>query len=292
MNKIKLCIISGLVLVFFSSCADEKSTPADYFDYEQEAEEIVITGFSDKGEDAEIGNLVIPSKIKGKNVVLIDSNAFRAQTNFTSVKIPKTVREIETCAFAETVIESVTFENGVESIGMGAFIHCDYLNEITLPESVHYIGIAAFYCPNLTDIYINGDENSEPIITSRWDNLHRKSTIMDNFRISESQCSSDVEWFIHDKLEFSNPIIYGLFDFPENKTELEVLYGLDLNFPLKKGQQVTITGDRPIKANCYYCGDEKYCKLRYVTNTSSAIPKSNGFQVFVCNKCSKEKGLR
>ena len=51
-------------------------------------------------------------------------------------------------------ITSVEIENGITSIGHGAFYKCTSLTSITIPDSVKSIGEDAFYnCTNITDVY-------------------------------------------------------------------------------------------------------------------------------------------
>ena len=52
-------------------------------------------------------------------------------------------------------IKTVVIENGVTSIGMGAFFYCSGLTSVTIPNSVTSIGNSAFYgCKSLTSVTI------------------------------------------------------------------------------------------------------------------------------------------
>ncbi|MBP8593666.1 MAG: leucine-rich repeat domain-containing protein [Ruminococcus sp.] len=55
-------------------------------------------------------------------------------------------------------ITSVKIENGITSIGNGAFYNCTGLTSITIPDSVKSIGGDAFWeCTNITDVYCYAD---------------------------------------------------------------------------------------------------------------------------------------
>ncbi len=59
--------------------------------------------------------------------------------------------EIKESAFnSKNMIKSVVIEEGVTSIGVGAFYDCESLASVTIPDSVKIIGEQAFFvCPNL-----------------------------------------------------------------------------------------------------------------------------------------------
>ena len=68
----------------------------------------------------------------------------------------KKVTSIGVCAFLEcNSLTSVTIPNGVESIGISAFSRCSGLMKVTIPNSVTCIWDTAFMnCSGLTDITI------------------------------------------------------------------------------------------------------------------------------------------
>ena len=125
-------ILSFLIILslaaFICACADEapveyRIVPGTGGDY------AVITG----GAAAE--DLVIPAKIDG---------------------VP--VREIDRSAFAgNTVLKTLTVEQGVRSIGTSAFEGCSGLTEVLLPGSLTFIDKNAFRdCENLRAISMPG----------------------------------------------------------------------------------------------------------------------------------------
>ena len=72
--------------------------------------------------------LVIPSKIMGKEVKVIGKKAFYGH-EFDSVIIPDTVEIIESYAFTGARIKTLTLSNNVKIIGESAFLYCE-LNDL------------------------------------------------------------------------------------------------------------------------------------------------------------------
>lgn len=71
--------------------------------------------------------------------------------------VPAEVKYIGAVAFMFTAVEVVEFETGsaLIRIGLEAFANCEYLYEITLPETLEYIGLGAFWrCSDLEYILI------------------------------------------------------------------------------------------------------------------------------------------
>lgn len=74
----------------------------------------------------------------------------------TSAVIPDSVIQIENAAFKDRqLLTSVTFDNGLKTIGSNAFNSCYALKSLTLPSSLREIGTYAFeHCTELTSIQI------------------------------------------------------------------------------------------------------------------------------------------
>ncbi|MBQ8612667.1 MAG: leucine-rich repeat domain-containing protein, partial [Ruminiclostridium sp.] len=109
------------------------------FYYTIENKEVTITWYN--GEKA---NVVIPSKIEGYPVTAIGEGALVAN-DFTSVKIPDSVKSIGNAAFTNcSNLASVNIPNGVKTIGTATFSGCESLTDIIIPNSVTRIGEYAF----------------------------------------------------------------------------------------------------------------------------------------------------
>lgn len=98
------------------------------------------------GKDAS-GDIVIPS-----TVTKIADNAFYNNQNITSVKIPSSVKEIGTAAFAGTNIKEVVIPGSIKRIPSNAFEQCKKLAYVTFEDGIETIGSCAFSGCDLTSI--------------------------------------------------------------------------------------------------------------------------------------------
>lgn len=95
----------------------------------------------------------IPEKIDGKQVTVINKNAFYEFGSLQSIILPEGLRKIDYSAFYNCYsLQSVTLPEGLQRIGGYAFYHTS-LNSITLPEGLQTIGSGAFSeCGSLQSI--------------------------------------------------------------------------------------------------------------------------------------------
>lgn len=142
------------------------------FTYTIQNNVVTITGLNPNYQFS--GNLLIPSKIKGKPVTNIGNSAFNGHASLTSVAIP----------------DSVT------SIGGRAFYSCSGLLSITIPHGVTSIGAQSFKdCSGLTTVNWNATEctsvgsYSYPLLFENCSNITTVN-IGDNVKIIPSYAFS------------------------------------------------------------------------------------------------------
>ena len=117
-----------------------------------------ITGYVAAYPNA-VYDLVIPSKINGKIVTTIGSNAFPYVYNenlthrITSLVIPNTVTDIESGAFSGSGLSELLIPNSVVTIGYAAF-EGHYLDSLTIGNSVVTIGPRAFRNHSISNLVI------------------------------------------------------------------------------------------------------------------------------------------
>ena len=166
-------------------CGEHK--PSDGLQYSVSNGSATVSGYS--GSDASV---YIPTTYQGYLVVGISNNAFREQTQLTSVTIGSGVTSIGDNAFrgcsglttitvskgnstyhsaSNCVIKTadkvlvlgcqnsvIPSDGSVTSIGDWAFRGCSGSTSVTIPDSVTSIGIGAFYgCSNLAEVRYTGD---------------------------------------------------------------------------------------------------------------------------------------
>ena len=105
-----------------------------------------ITAFIGTDKD-----IVVPSKINGRDVVSIGDLAFN-EAQIDSVILPNTIKNIGNHAFQGSTLKTAILpESGVEYIGEGVFNGCIYMNNVVLPQDLTYINNLMFLnCQSLT----------------------------------------------------------------------------------------------------------------------------------------------
>ncbi len=98
----------------------------------------------------DLNSYTVPSTVKA-----IDVQAFRNCTALTKIILPMGIQNISERAFLGSGISEITIPDSVTFIGEAAFSYCDNLTEITIPGGIKEIGREAFLgCGKLTSVKI------------------------------------------------------------------------------------------------------------------------------------------
>ena len=117
------CIIALVMFYTFGDTATVNGITWTYTVRDGEATICNLYGYKAAISTSTTGNIVVPSKLNGYQVVSIGDFAFYECSGLASVTIP----------------------SGVTSIGERAFDACSRLTSVTIPDSVTSIGGQAFY---------------------------------------------------------------------------------------------------------------------------------------------------
>lgn len=105
------------------------------------------------GKEAPLTSLALP-----EGLVEIKDNALNALPNLTTVNLPSTLKTIGIQAFKMTGMSELTVPASVETIKQGAFRDMANLTTVTVKGNVSFDKYAFRSCPNLTSIYLMGDD--------------------------------------------------------------------------------------------------------------------------------------
>ena len=105
------------------------------------------------GKNAPLTSLTLP-----EGLTEIKDNALNALPNLTTVNIPSTVKTIGIQSFRITGMSEVTLPENVETVKLGAFRDMANLTTVTVEGNVVFDDYAFRSCPNLTSIYLLGDD--------------------------------------------------------------------------------------------------------------------------------------
>ncbi len=90
---------------------------------------------------------------------VIADHAYYLDQTLTEYIFRPGTEEIGDFAFARTRLQKAELPEGLKSIGEGAFYHCDFLTDVTVPNSVTHVGKNAFTWTPWYSAWLN-DENS------------------------------------------------------------------------------------------------------------------------------------
>lgn len=94
----------------------------------------------------------------------IPEKIFYKNKDIKNINIPEGVTEIGKFAFGRSALTEVVIPEGVETIGYGAFYHCDDLEKVSIPSSVKVIEKNAFNKTLWLENWMKSDEDDYLIV--------------------------------------------------------------------------------------------------------------------------------
>ena len=105
------------------------------------------------GKNAPLASLSLP-----EGLVEIKDNALNALPNLTTVNLPSTLKTIGIQSFRDTGMSELSLPENIETVKLGAFRDMKQLTTVTVEGNVNFDNYAFRSCPNLTSIYLLGDD--------------------------------------------------------------------------------------------------------------------------------------
>ncbi len=92
---------------------------------------------------------------------VIADQAYYHSSRLRVLRLPEGIKEIGQFSFARSSVTVLTVPEGVTDIAYGAFYHCDYLLDVTLPETVMNVEPKAFDYTAWVEDFLNGGSSVE-----------------------------------------------------------------------------------------------------------------------------------
>lgn len=175
-KKLTSVILAVVMMLGILTIAPLTVSAATYGDFEYTLEDDYTCTITKYNGSA--ANVTIPSTIYGNKVCKIGKEAFKNNKNVQYIKVPQTVKviqtdafsyckklkkidlpeyanEIQNYAFAQSAIENIVLPNGITYLGELLFYRCENLKTVKIPNTVTCVRSYAFaYCTSLQSIII------------------------------------------------------------------------------------------------------------------------------------------
>ena len=91
---------------------------------------------------------------------VVADQAYYRSTALKKVGLPAGIAEIGQFSFARSSIAAISIPENVVKIGYGAFYHCDYLEEVSIPSTVQLVEPKAFDYTGWVERFLNGTDGT------------------------------------------------------------------------------------------------------------------------------------
>ncbi|KDE44654.1 leucine-rich repeat domain-containing protein [Metamycoplasma hyosynoviae] len=140
--------------------------------FELSSDKKTCYGLSDKlkKQKDKIWSLSLPSSVEK-----IADNAFEDLNKLSSIKMPKTLKEIGKYAFSNTALKKIYLPNSIESIKEGAFQGCEKLYYVWLGDNIREIQTDSFIDAPVKYIYIPNKRSAWFLlkeVSSSWTDIY------------------------------------------------------------------------------------------------------------------------
>ena len=96
---------------------------------------------------------------------MIADQAYYRSGKLGSVELPEGITEVGQFGFARSSLTDIVLPEGVVNICYGAFYHCDYLEDVTLPDTVQCVEPKAFSHTLWVDRFLDGEGGENDFLT-------------------------------------------------------------------------------------------------------------------------------
>lgn len=159
-----LCVIGFVVFALFPG----EQSPSKTTQLHREGPFSIMDGYLYFYESDYTGSeeLIVPETVSGIKVTNIGECCFDNCDSLSSVKLPQTVRYVESWAFYDCdSLRGIEIPEGVLYIGEEAFADCDKLEALVIPASIETLDASAFDdCESLKYVFFTGT-------TEQWKQL-------------------------------------------------------------------------------------------------------------------------
>ena len=147
-------------------------------------------------------NLTVPSQIDGKDVTIIDQEAFCYNIYIKSLKLPNTLKKIKNGAFLNTPLEYVEISESIELLGAYSFANCKNLETVVILSSNLELNVGCYPLKlmpfandtNLTIYYPKDSMTEEQLFLYDWSFGENCNFIAINDLIGDMDCDGSLTY--------------------------------------------------------------------------------------------------